>query len=703
MHQPFYKDMYTGEYYLPWVRLHSIKDYYGMAALALEREDVRLSFNMVPSLMLQVSDYAEGRARDRNMDLSLRDPKDLEEGDVEFIVSNFFRCFHPTMIDPYPRYRELLQKMAKDPAARRKRRYPASDLRDLQVWANLAWFHRTLRESDPVVKGLIDKGRDFTEADKAALFDKQREIVARVIPMYRRLEEEGRAELSTSPFYHPILPLLCRMESALEAMPNARLPVHRGPYTRDAARHVSKAAAFHEKIFGRRPRGLWPPEGSVSEDILPILSDEGLTWIATDEGILESSLLRSFSDCNGDSAVNAGLYTPYRLRAPDAPLSAFFRDRALSDLIGFAYYGMDPAAAAADFTSKLLKIEAKAQGPNPIVTIILDGENPWEHYPDGGVTFLRSLYASIAAQPKLKMTTFSGHLKWRNSTPVLPRLGAGSWINANFGIWIGSPQDNAAWDYLGRTRQHLASAEHKGDVDMAWESVYAAEGSDWFWWYGDDFFSEEKDQFDFIFRKNLKNAFRFLSEEVPHFLEEAIFSDPRATYTRPSGLMTAVIDGCATNFFEWSASGKYAPSAENTTMGRTAGRIVKEILFGFSMDSLFLRIDTQGSAADKLAGDRHVRVEFPRAGKSVLWSPGGNGAVYDGGRGAACQPFDCACARKVLEMEVPFARIGLERGSAISFSVEIVEKGATIERHPRHGHFEFPAPTEDFEMENWQV
>ncbi len=703
MHQPFYKDMYSGEYYLPWVRLHSIKDYYGMAALALEREDVRVTFNLVPSLLLQIRDYAEGLAVDRNLEISMKDPKGLDPQEVDFMISNFFRCFRPTMIDPHPRYKELFLKMRGDGSQHRKRNFPVSDLRDLQVWSTLSWFHRTLRKEDPVLKGLFEKGRDFTEGEKKAMLDKQREVIGRVIPLYRRLADEGRAELTTSPFYHPILPLLCRMESALEAMPSARLPVHKGPYVRDAQEQVSMAVAQHEKIFGRKPSGMWPPEGSVSDDMLPILLEEGISWAATDEGILENSVLRGFSQCGGgDPPVNAGLYTPYRLRAADAPLAMFFRDRALSDLIGFSYYGMDPEAAAADFVSKLLKIEAKTGGTNAVVTVALDGENPWEHYGDGGVTFLRSLYSSIASEQRLKMTTFSNHLKWKKSFPVLPRLAAGSWINSNFGIWIGSPQDNTAWDYLGRARQWLGRAEPKEGSRPAWESVYAAEGSDWFWWYGDDFFSEEKDQFDFIFRRNLSNVFRFMGEPVPPYLEEAIISDPRSTYTRPTGFMDLVLDGKATNYFEWSSSGRYVPSIEGTTMGKSAARIVKEIRIGMSADSLCLRVDTSGRAAEKLAGERQIRIEFPDTGTTVKWSPSkGGGAI--GRAGGAESALGSVCVFKVAEIAVPFASMGARPGDLVRFSLEIAEKGAALERHPRHGFFEFAVPTENFEMENWQV
>jgi alpha-amylase/alpha-mannosidase (GH57 family) len=345
MHQPYYEDLVTREHILPWVRLHALKDYYGMVALLREFPDVRMTFNLVPSLLVQLEAFAADRARDRSLELTLKPADQLDERDIEFIVEHFFHAQRQRMIDVYPRYAELLARRGGSlptPADRRAAaaRFSRGDLRDLQVWHKLAWVDPFYLEGDPRVRRLVAKARGFSEDDKLLLRQVELEILNRVIPEYRDAAGRGQIEISASPFYHPILPLLCDTNIYLRTHPDSRMPRERFVHPEDAAEQLTRASAYHEQLFGSRPVGLWPSEGSVSDAIIPLVAAAGYKWLATDELILARTLNATFSrDGRGHVEQPEWLYTPYRLRAGGASVIAAFRDHVLSDLIGFTYAG----------------------------------------------------------------------------------------------------------------------------------------------------------------------------------------------------------------------------------------------------------------------------------------------------------------------------------------------------------------------------
>jgi alpha-amylase/alpha-mannosidase (GH57 family) len=379
MHQPSYEDAVTGEHILPWVRLHALKDYYGMVAMLREFPGVRMTFNLVPSLLVQLEAFAEDRARDRFLESSVKPAADLEAGEVEFVLANFFHAHRRFMIDAYPRYGELLAR--RDAALR----FSVEDLRDLQVWHKLAWVDPLYLDGDARVRALVDKGRDFSEDDKVILREVELELLNRIIPEYRAAAERGQIELSASPFYHPILPLLCDSDVYLRTHPGARRP--RQPFRRpeDAAAHLERASACHTRLFGKAPVGLWPSEGSVSDAIVPLVAAAGYRWMATDELILARTLEMSLTrDSHGRVEQPEQLYAPYNLRAGGAEVGCLFRDHALSDLIGFTYSGWPAHAAAEDFVARLAdagrRYGERTGGEDAVVTIILDGENAWEHF-----------------------------------------------------------------------------------------------------------------------------------------------------------------------------------------------------------------------------------------------------------------------------------------------------------------------------------
>src|SRR3954464_10211129 len=415
MHQPYYEDLATREHILPWVRVHALKDYYGMVALLREFPGVRMTFNPVPSLLVQLEAFAAGRARDRALDLSLKPALDLDARDVDFILENFFHAQRQHMIDAYPRYGELLTRRGNPPAAAAERREAAArftpdDLRDLQVWHKLAWIDPEYLDRDERVRGLVRKGRGFAEEDKALLRTIELEILNRVIPEYRQAAARGQIEISASPFYHPILPLLCDTDIYLRTHPNSRMPRQAFRHPEDAAEQLERAAVLHERLFGRRPVGLWPSEGSVSDAMVPLVAKAGFTWMATDELILARTLNVTFSrDSRGHVEQPERLYAPYIVRAGTASIACAFRDHTLSDLIGLHHSGWGAARAAEDFVSRLAdagqRYRERTNGGEATIPIILDGENAWEHFPGGGRPFFRALYRRLSTHSDLRTVT----------------------------------------------------------------------------------------------------------------------------------------------------------------------------------------------------------------------------------------------------------------------------------------------------------
>src|SRR5262245_40315488 len=489
MHQPYYEDLVTREHILPWVRLHSLKDYYGMVAVLEEFPEVRATFNLVPSLLVQLEAFAAGQAHDPYLELGLKPAEALMPEESDFIVDNFFSAQPQRMIDPYPRYRELLalrgDASAGSDGQGAARRFSTDDLRDLQVWQKLAWIDPSYLAGDQRVKGLIEKGRDFTEDDKALLRTIELELLNAVIPAYRKRAQAGQIEISTSPFYHPILPLLCDTDIYKHTHPQSPMPRHRFQHPEDAAEQLERAADCHKRLFGRRPVGLWPSEGSVSDAIVPLVAKAGFEWMATDELILARTLGLNFNrDSGGHVDQPRRLYAPYRLAAGNRHVAIAFRDHALSDMIGFQYASWGADAAADDFVSRLVEAGRRsraASGEEPTIFVILDGENAWEYFEGGGRPFLRALYHRLSHHPELRTVTMSEACKSARET--LPGIFPGSWIDANFYIWIGHADDRRAWTQLAEAREVLETATQVDEASrrQAREEILIAEGSDWFW------------------------------------------------------------------------------------------------------------------------------------------------------------------------------------------------------------------------------
>jgi alpha-amylase/alpha-mannosidase (GH57 family) len=715
MHQPYYEDLATGEHVLPWVRMHGLKDYYGMVALMREFPDVKITFNLVPSLLVQLEAFANERARDWHLELGLKPAVDLTESERNTMLKEFFHAPRGRMIDRYPRYAELLQ--------RRDSRggYTDQDVLDLQVWHKLAWVDPFYLDSDARVRRLIQKQRNFSEDDKLELRQVELEILRRVIPEYREAAERGQVELSTSPFYHPILPLLCDTDVYLRTHPTSAVPRPPFRHPEDAAEHLARARQCHKRLFGHEPDGLWPSEGSVSDDMAQLAAEAGFAWMATDEAILGRTIGREFRrDSAGRVEHPDALYRPYAVQVGSAQIACAFRDHSLSDLIGFVYAGWQAEAAASDFVNRLVeagrRFSAAASGEEATIAIILDGENAWEHFEGGGRPFLRAVYRELGTHPELRTVTMREAT--RRPRRTLNGIFPGSWIDGNFFIWLGHADDLRAWRQLRDAREmfaRTATAATPADREQAFKELLIAEGSDWFWWYGDDHSSEHDLEFDELFRRHIRNVYQMLGQQVPEelYATNITTSGVPQTVVAPVGLLSPNLDGRPTSYFEWLPAGIVETSAPSGTMtsGEHVDPAVRRLLFGFDLENLYLRLDLTGPASQKLADGTRCSVNFttPADRRLLLFgtSRGPVAELHERTASGTWTPISSAtpkvAAAEVLEAALPFADLGLRPNSPFAFFVSIQNGGQELERHPSHRPVESFVPEPAFERLNWKA
>ena len=718
-HQPYYPDDVSGETLMPWVRLHGIKDYYGMALHIKEVPEFRCSINLVPSLLVQLQAYTDQGRSDYHLDISRLPADDLKESDAQYVLDQFFMASVDNMIRPYPRYFELYLKrgFGADRADQALSRFSARDLRDLQVWNNLTWFHPLAFEHDAELRAFRDKGRHWSESEKQWLLTKQIEILKQIIPLHRELSANGQVELTTTPFYHPILPLLWDKRSARQAMPNCELPKFLDPYKADAKEQIDRGVALHRRLFESAPIGMWPSEGSVSQDIIPVIAAAGIEWIATDEEILAQSTNGWISrDSQGHMRHPEMLYRPWRVAEQGQQLQIVFRDHGLSDLIGFHYQRSNPARAAGDMLGRVEAIgravDSKMGGRPALVPIILDGENCWEYYPDGGVEFIRSLYRGAAQNPLIRPVRMSDHLREYPATDRIGQLFAGSWISHNFAIWIGHSEDNTAWDLLHQTRQFLMLTKSSGsarpsDLERAWEELYIAEGSDWFWWFGDDHSSAQDALFDQLFRKHLQNVYAILGVPVPSNLNRPVSRlEQRTIHSQPKGFLAIKVDGRRT-YFEWLNAGHYVSGSERGTMTLVSDSLIREVFLGFDVDRLMIRIDTAERAKSALALTDELRIGFVDPSGYVLriFDPAGpecDAQLLHNGELVADAQIQIALDQ-IVELTLRFKDLAAKPDDRIQFFVEVLSDRQCLDRAPREGALELTVPSADYERIMWQA
>jgi alpha-amylase/alpha-mannosidase (GH57 family) len=609
-HQPYYKDLVTGQYRLPWTRLHGLKDYYGMVKLLDEFPQVHQTFNLVPSLITQIQDYVSGDAQDPFLRVASKPAKDLTQEERRFALQYLFQANPVNVIGRYPRYHELWEKFrgAGDSPEKAGRYFDAQDLTDLQVLSQIGWFDEYFVAEKDIAE-LIRKGRNYTVEDQRFIIAVQRELLGRVLPVHAQAAKKGLIEISTSAFYHPILPLVCDTQMGAVSSPGLPLPQNRYLHPEDAREQLLRGMDLHEQVFGLRPQGVWPSEGSVSEEVFTIAHQLGVQWMASDEGVLARTLGVTFSrDGYGhlDSDGAHRLYTIYRYENTDSEtqMNLLFRDHSLSDLIGFVYSGMPPQDAANNLIHKI-KESAKsviASGQDAMVAIILDGENAWEYYPQSGREFLRRFYEGLQNDPGIEAVTVTEAIARHKNVSHLKSLVPGSWINANFNVWIGAPEDNKAWDYLYHARnfyEQAAPIATEKQRKLAFDEIMIAEGSDWNWWYGPEHHSANDRDFDELYRKHLSNVYQALGGTPPDYLAQPITGElARPSFTPQTAYIHAEISGDMVRYFEWMGAARYTADQRSGAMhGKQF--LMDEVLAGIDEQYVYGRLDFVGKVPEE--------------------------------------------------------------------------------------------------------
>ena len=590
-HQPFYKDLVTGEYRLPWTRLHALKDYFGMVKLLEEFPGVHQNFNLVPSLMSQIQDYVSGDAQDPFLRVASTPAADLTDAQRRFALQYLFQANPTNVIGRYPRYRELRERFGEHGflPERAVSSFAPQDFTDLQVLSQIAWFDEFFLE-EPDIAELVRKGRGYSIEDQGFVIARERELLARVLPVHKEAATRGSIELSSSPFYHPILPLICDSNAGAESSPGLPLPQNRFRHPEDARDQIVRGLDLHQQVFGIRPVGLWPSEGSVSEEAIQIAQSAGIQWMATDEGVLGRSTGVSFSrDGNGrlPAHLAQSLYNIHRFESGSSAMNMVFRDHTISDLIGFVYSGMPPADAAAHLFHSIREAARPVleQGRDAVVSVILDGENAWEYYPRSGREFLRRFYDLLQRDSGVEPVTISEAIARHRDFGSLSSLVPGSWINANFNVWIGAPEDNRAWDYLHAARdfyERSAAPASEAQRTLAYEELLIAEGSDWNWWYGPEHHSANDRDFDELYRKHLSNVYQALGSNPPDYLSQPITGgEVRPAFVLQTAYIHPRVTGDMVRYFEWMGAAAF-------TADQRAGAMHGK---QFLLDSMYAGID----------------------------------------------------------------------------------------------------------------
>ncbi len=703
-HQPNFGDPLTGEVLRPGVWLHAARDYYDLPRLVLDHPGVRVTFNVTPSLLRAIDDYAQGGARDTRLDLARRPAEALSPEDRRFVIDRFFPEPAETLIEPIRRYRELLAKrtswrLAGSPDGA----FSLRDLRDLQVLYYLAYCGTALR-ADPAVRALFEKGRDYTEADKSTLFERQRALLSQIVPLWRSLVVGGACEVSCSPKYHPILPLIVTTDVAQQAEPGIALPTASFEAPDDASLQVRAALDDVEQGLGRRPVGLWPPDAALSDAVLDLLGPQGLCWVATDEVLLERSLRRG-------PLPSSLRHRPHRCHG----MTVLFRDRALSDRISFVYSRWPTEQAVDDLVQRIEASGAETDDPNTLILLAIDGQSPWDFYVEGGYRFLEALYGRLQHHSRIRTLTVSEALAECGEPLPLDTLAPGSWGERPFSAWIGHPVKNQAWQLLRSARAAFGRWRHETQAKGRSETVEAAvrdlilrsESSDWFSWLGGP--GAPRDEvFDVLFRQHLKACYGLMEEPVPGALDLPLERAPeQPDVIKPQHTIHPLITGERDNYFEWLAAGR---CKHRRGVLHRIERALETVFFGFDERQLFIRADLTRRADEWLAeGYRLVLVfRLPRVLNVTIGQSGGAFVVDWQPRDPAAadaEPF--FRAGRILELSLPLTMFDL-RGPAgirtqVEFHLRVRHGDREVERFPVEKDISFLLNTVDFNDLNWFV
>jgi len=595
MHQPDYRDS-AGVMRMPWVFLHAIKDYYEMPWLLSQYKGLKATFNITAPLIEQLNLYKEPLKYDHFLSLWEKHPSKLDTESRNWLIKICKSTQYETMVKPLPYFDELYHREDLDDEA----------LIDLEVIFLLAWCGHYLRRENALVKQLFLKGQKFTQKDKSGLLKTLCAFIETILPFYAALQQEGVISLATTPYNHPILPLLLDMNNAKRANPHTTLPADPLRLREDAIAQVERAIALYEETFGIRPKGFWPAEGAVDEESIEIYKKEGLSWIATDEAILFHSL--------GDE-TRSNLYSPYKYNG----VTIGFRDHGLSDLIGFNYR-FKSGKDASDHFMHVLEPIAK-DNDEATVFVILDGENAWEFYENNAYDFFTTLYERFSKTSWCQTLTMD-EVSQRKKQTVLEKLSPGSWIHGNFDTWSGHPEKNRAWELIYQTKRDVKN--YRGMISNETREkikfhFLASECSDWFWWYGDDHVTEFGSEFDTLFREHLIAVYHLLDLSPPSDLFIPINSrtDAIPFLVKPRTEISPSIDGKQTSFFEWIGAGSVDETKFYSTMDRVRGPIDK-ILYGQNEKNIFIAF--YGKLESLADPDLQFGLLIEETGKNFIFS-----------------------------------------------------------------------------------
>lgn len=596
MHQPVYQLTPQGDYLMPWVRLHAVKDYLDMVLVADKFKKLKLNFNLVPVLLDALIDYGEKGLHDIHSRITIT--KNLTDDDKEFVINNFFDANYHSMILPNPEYNRLYQK------------YQASSGNDISIFTdqeysdlialfNLAWSDPIYKNKYPELKKLFQKGKNYTIKDRIKIIDIQRDIIRQIIPAYKKCLEKGKIEITTSPYYHPILPILLD-SNGIKKSASSDFPTDLHMED-DAVVQTQTALDRVEEIFGVRPKGIWPSEHCISPKVMDMLKSLGVNWTISDEGILSDSINFEFArDFRGHMEDPYHLFKTYNYNGTNI----IFRESLIPNLISFEYPNHTPQGAANDLYDRIKVAQSKllsSPDDNHLLTIAMDGENCWERYSADGSVFLNTLYGLIENDPTLETVLISDYLE-RDTQKPLNKICSGSWVNRNFKLWIDEPLKNLAWKYLKNVRDDFENFVKENpdspDIESARRELFICEGSDWFWWYGEPNDSGRDNIFDYIFREHLKNVYFYLGLEAPEYLETPLLSAIAKPSRYPKGEFTPILDGKDHHDGSWLNAG---------CIKIPDGPVLKEdkfydkICFGYDKDNMYLRFYINEFLKDKIS------------------------------------------------------------------------------------------------------
>lgn len=594
MHQPVYQLNADEDYLMPWVRLHGVKDYLDMLLIMKKFKKLKLNFNLVPVLLDSIIEYGEKDYHDIHSRLTVTSVSDLTDDDKQFILNNFFDVNYSSMIFPYESYNELYQKRFENEKIDINDFAP-QEYADIMAWFNLVWIDPIFYNIYPEIKDLIQKGGNFTLEDRVTIIETHRKIIRQIIPTYKEFMEKGRIEITTSPYYHPILPVLLDIKSTQKNLSTIDSELVDLNMKDDAKFQMKSALDRIEEIFGKRPSGVWPSEHCISAEELDLFKELGIEWTISDEGILAKSINFDFvRDFKGYLEDPYYLMKSYEYKTKNSKIKMIFRDSVIPNLISFEYANHDPKIAAADLYDRIKVVQNKLQSSpddNHLLTIAMDGENCWENYIEDGSIFLKEIYSMIEKDESLETVLISDYLAQEKHHKELKKIQAGSWINKSFQLWLGEPVKNLAWAYLKRVKDDfnnfIKTNSNEKIIDSAYKEILITQGSDWYWWYGEPNDSGQDHIFDYLFREHLKNVYKFFGAKPPDYLNTPLISVSSKPSRYPKKNITPKIDGVDETDDEWLNAGCIDVPNGPT---QSESKVFNRVCYGADENNFYLRL-----------------------------------------------------------------------------------------------------------------